>query len=127
MTQFAAVALADKDAATVSFAANAINYQTGVANWRVAGTSFDVSPSLTFSMSLPTAKSSRFRVKGKVTNPIPDAVQPSLKVDEIIINFDFSIPKSSTLAQRQNALAYMKSFLASTVIDSASTTLNGVF
>jgi hypothetical protein len=127
MTQFASLTLKDKDAADVVFAANAINYQTGVANWRNAGTSFDVSPSVTFSMSLPTAKSTRFRVKGKVVVPVPDLVQTSVKIDEIIMNLDFSIPKSATLAQRSNALAFVQTYLTNTIMSAAVSSLNGVY
>jgi len=119
MTQFATVGINDSAAANVNFLTSNINYSTGVATWLAAGASFDASRALTFSLALPTSKSTRSRIKVKVMIPIMDVTNALLKKDELLFTGEFVVPKTSTLLQRQDLLAFAKNFLANALVTNA--------
>jgi hypothetical protein len=127
MTQFQTLTVKDSLAADVNFNATVINYVNGVATWRTTGTNFDTSAAITFSMSLPTAKSTRTRIKEKVVIPVVNVLDATKKDDEIIVNIEFIIPKSATLLQRQNARAFASNLLAGAVTSNATDNLAGVY
>lgn len=127
MTAFIATNLTNYAGDTVSFSAGTIDYNTSVATWFHQGASYDASEVMSFSLKVPTSKSSRSRIRAKITVPIMDAVNTTKKVDELIIDCNLSFPKTSTLAQRRDALAYFKSYMATTIMTQAVEANSGVY
>lgn len=127
MTQLATLSLKNQAATEVAFTVEGINYSTNVASWVNVGASYDASKRATFSLVPPTARSSRARVRVKVAVPIMDPVLVTKKVDELIVNVEFVLPKSSTLADRQDLRAYMADFLTDPVVVNAIQNFEGVY
>lgn len=127
MTQFATIQLKNDAGTENSFTVQGINYTNGVANWSLAGGSFDASRSVTFSLQQPTAKSTRARVKIKVAIPIMDVVNPLRKVDEIIFNGEFVLPKQSSLADRKDLRAYVADYITDAVVVNAVNNFESVY
>lgn len=115
MPAFAPLQLKNQAAVETTFAPASINPSTSVASWLGAGATLDARTQVTHSLTLPTGKGTRVRSKQRVTIPIIDPVS-GLKVDEIIVNVDASIPKNSALADRQNARAYVADFMIDAVV-----------
>ncbi len=127
MTQLATLQLKNQAATEVTFAVNGVNYSNNVASWATAGSSYDAKTVATFSLVPPTSKATRARVKLKVSIPIMDAVQTTLKVDELIANVELVLPKIAVLADRQNLRAYIADFLTDTVVVNAVENFEGVY
>lgn len=114
MPALANLVLKNQAAADVTFAPVNIQSATGVANWMGAGATLDNRTHVSSSVTLPTGKATKVRGKQKVTVPVLDPVT-GVKVDEIIINIDFAIPRVAVLADRQNARAYAASLLTNAI------------
>lgn len=127
MSQFTTLNLKNQAATEVAFANSKIDYQTGVSTWIAAGSSFDSRQKATLSMTLPSARSNRARVKAKVSIPIMDVVDATRKVDELVCNVEFVLPSKSILADRQNLRAYVADFLTDAVIVAAVENFEGVY
>lgn len=127
MTQFATLQLKNDAGTDNSFTVQGINYTNGVANWSLAGTSYDASRIATFSLQAPTAKQTRARIKAKVTIPVMDPVNPLRKVDEILGTVEFVLPKQSSLADRKDLRAYLADFLTDAVIVNAVNNFESVY
>jgi hypothetical protein len=119
MSAFSTVTLQDYATSNVAFEPADINPQTRVARWLADGASFDVRPSLTLNVAYPSGSATRIKVRGKVSLPIPDTTETTLKDDEIITYFELSMPKDSSLANRRDALAYLRTALADAIVTSA--------
>jgi hypothetical protein len=115
MPAFATLQLKNQAGTETSFSPASINAATQVATWLGAGATLDARTQVSASTVLPTGKQTRVRSKQRVNIPIMDPVT-GLKVDEIIINVDASIPKNSALADRQNARAYLADMLTDPVV-----------
>lgn len=115
MTAFASQNLKNNAGTNVAFAPQTINSTNGVAQWATsAETVYDLKSQLSISSSVPSAKSSKARMKVKISVPFTllgsDGVTP-YKADEAIATLDIAIPKNMVLLDRQNLQAYMKSVL----------------
>lgn len=127
MSQLATLQLKNQAGVEVNFAVNGVNYTNNVASWSAAGASYDAKTIATFSLVPPTTKSTRARLRLKVTVPIMDAVQTTLKVDELIANVELVLPKTSVLADRQNLRAFIADFLTDAVVVAAVENFEGVY
>lgn len=127
MTNFATLQLKNDAGTEVDFLVGNINYTNGVATWNATAASYDARRLATFSLALPTARSTRARVKAKVSIPIMDVVNPLLKVDEILCNIEFVIPKQASLADRKDIRAFTEDFISDEVIKNAIEKLESVY
>lgn len=127
MTQFVDVTISDSVPTGRLFAVSNIDYSTTVATWLWAGASFDASTALTFSLKPPSARSTRTKIRARVVIPIMDPVLTTKKIDEVIGEVTFSIPKISTLLQRQNCRAFIGNFLANATMTNAVDFNQGVY
>lgn len=128
MTAIAALTIADGATTPVNHTFSPDNIdQAGVARWadRSAGIAIGF-PVITHSIKRPAAKGSRsYRVITKVTVPVLEQTSPSTatgiqpaptKAYDLIFNSEFVLPERSTLAQRNDLLAYVKNFFANTAV-----------
>lgn len=127
MTNFTTLQLKNQAGTEVNFTVQGISYTNGVASWNAAGGSYDASSIATFSLQQPTARSTRARVRAKLTIPIMDVVNPLRKVDDLIASVEFVLPKQSALADRQNLRAYLADFLTDSVIVNALEKFEAVY
>lgn len=121
------ISLKNQATTEVVFAPANINPQTNVVSWLGAGTTFDARTGVTLSVTLPKNGSTRIRIRGKVSIPIMDPVITGKKLDECLANFEFSLPKISVLADRQNLRAYIADFLTDAVVVAAVENFEAVY
>lgn len=126
MPAFATLNLKNQAAVETPFAPTSINASSGVATWLGAGATLDARAQASSSVVLPTGKATKVRSKQRVVFPIMDPVT-GLKVDEIIINIDSSIPKNSALADRQNCRAFAADFMVDPVVVAAFENFESVY
>lgn len=132
MTAIAALTLLDGQTTPVSHTFSPVNIdQAGVARWadRVGGIALGF-PVLSFSNKSPVSKGSRnFRQTVKIVVPVMEqtsastatGIQPApTKSYDLIFNGEFILPERSTLAQRNDLLAYVKNFLANASVITAA-------
>jgi hypothetical protein len=128
MTAIAALILNDGQATPVAHTFSPVNIdQAGVARWadRSGGIALGF-PVITFSNKGPVAKGSRnFRETFKVVFPVLELTSPSTmtgiqpaptKAFDLIFNGEFVLPERSSLAQRNDLLAFVKNFLANPAV-----------
>lgn len=129
MSLYAPVSLKNQAATAVAFLPTTVerNANINVANWAVAGTVYDARHKLSASLQLPSARSTRAKVKLKLTIPLMDTVNPAIKRDESIINIDFSMPKSAALLDRQNLRAYAADLLTNAMVTAMVEGFEGVY
>lgn len=127
MTQFVTLQLKNHAGTEVDYTVQGINYATGVAAWNAAGASYDASRFATFSIQQPTLRSTRARVKLKLTLPIMDPVNPLRKIDELIGSVEFVLPKQSELADRRDLRAALADFLTDAVVVNAIEKFEAVY
>lgn len=127
MTQLADLTIADGAAANQTFVVSGVNYQTNVATWLKAGASFDASIPMTFSIKIPSAKTTRTRIRVRVSIPIMDPVYTTKKIDELYADISFSIPKTATAAQKADIRAYARNMLSDNVVINAVNSNQGVY
>jgi hypothetical protein len=138
MTAIAALTLADGLAtpANHTFSPVVIDQQ-GVAKWadRSGGIAIGY-PVVTFSMRAPAKGARAYKVSARVILPVLEVTSPSTASGiqpaptlayNLLANVDFVLPERSTLAQRSDALAFVKNFIASTVIDQAVKNFEAVY
>lgn len=124
MTAIAALTIADGQATPVNHTFSPVSIDSvGVARWadRSGGIALGF-PQLTASTKAPAAKGSRsYRHTFKVVVPVLEVTSPSTatgiqpaptKAFDLIFNGEFVLPERSTLAQRNDLLAYVKNFIA---------------
>jgi len=110
MTAFSNLAINDSVPTSRIFAVSNIDYASGVATWLYAGASYDASTILSMSVKPPSAKSTRTRIRVRLQVPIMDPVFTTKKIDELIGEVTFSIPKTSTALQRADLKAFLGNF-----------------
>lgn len=127
MTAIAAMTINDGQATPVAHTFAPVNIdQTGVAKWadRSGGIALGF-PTITFSMRQPTKASRNYRVTAKVALPVLEqtsastatGIQPApTKAYDLLANLEFVLPERSTLAQRNDLIAYVKNFLANAAV-----------
>jgi len=139
MTAIAAITLLDGQATPVSKTFSPVNIdQAGVARWadRSGGIALGF-PIVSFSNKIPTKGSRNYRLTAKVVIPVLEqtsastatGIQPApTKAYDLIFNSEFVLPERSTLAQRNDLLAFAKNFMAnSAVIQSAVQNFESVY
>jgi len=130
MTAIAALTLADGQATPVNHTFNPVDIVAGVSKWadRSGGIALGY-PVVTFSMRQPTKASRNYRVTAKVVTPILEqtsastatGIQPApTKAYDLIFTSEFVLPERSTLAQRNDILAFAKNFLANASVMTAA-------
>nr|QDH87892.1 MAG: hypothetical protein H2RhizoLitter493524_000002 [Leviviridae sp.] len=128
MTAIAAVTINDGQATPVAHTFSPVNIdQAGVAKWadRSSGIALGF-PALSFSQKTPNPKGARnYKMSIKVVLPVLEVTSPSTstgiqpaptKAYDLIATVDFTLPERSTLAQRNDLLAYVKNFLANAAV-----------
>lgn len=129
MSAFAPVSLKNQAATEIVFSPTTVdrNSSVNVANYAAPGTVYDARHKLSASIQLPTARSTRAKVKLKVTIPYMDAVNTSVKIDESIINIDFSFPKGAAQIDRQNLRAYAADLLTDAIVTAMVDNFEGIY
>jgi hypothetical protein len=130
MTAIAALTIADGQATPVSHTFSPVSIDnTGVAKWADRSGGFPAGyPTITMQVREPRGNSSKYRVSGKVTVPIVETVDGVQTVtNSFVMNFDSSIPASSTQSARDDAYAYLKNFLSTQTVSDAMTDLEAVY
>jgi hypothetical protein len=56
-----------------------------------------------------------------------DTIDATKKVDEVVFNGEFVLPKNSTSASRTLLLAYVKSLMANDIVDHGTRLFEGVY
>lgn len=138
MTAIAALTILDGKATPVSHTFNPVNIDSaGVAKWadRVGGIALGF-PIVTLSSRMPTKQSRNYKDTFKVVLPVLEITSaatstgitpaPTLAYN-LTFNGDFTLPERSTLNERNDLLAYVKNFLASTVITAAVQNFESVY
>lgn len=106
MPAFAATTLKDSADADVAFIPTTID-SNGVALSMTDSASFDACHRLSTSTTLPKSGGTVIRTKQKVVIPVMDAVDTSKKLNEIIVNIEYVMPKNSPVKLRKDAAAYV--------------------
>lgn len=126
MAQIANLVLADGQATPVNHTFSPIDVRDGVAKWadKVGGISVGF-PVITYSVRQPSKAARSYKITRKITLPVLAQTSPSTstgiqpaptKAYELIHNSEWVLPEQSTLADRQNLLAYVKNFDANVVM-----------
>lgn len=138
MTAIAALTIADGAATPANHTFSPVNIdQGGVAKWadRSGGIAIGY-PAVTFSMRMPSKGSRNYKVSSRCVLPILEVTSPSTATGiqpaptlayNLIANLEFVLPERSTLAQRSDVLAYIKNFLAGSVLDQAVKNFESVY
>lgn len=127
MSAFSNLLLKNQAATEVTFAPADINPSTKVVRWMATGSSFDARPYATLSIAYPSGSATKVKVKGKVSIPVMDVNDTSVRTDEIIGLFEISLPKNAVLADRQNLRAYLADFLIDATVVSAVENFESVY
>lgn len=112
MPALAAITLKNAANADVVFTPTSLD-SSGVATLRTADAVFQQRSTATISVSTPKAGSSVVRAKLRIVVPTMDAVDPTKKLAETLVNCDIVLPVNSGLTDRKNAKAYAISLLSS--------------
>lgn len=129
MSQFNTLQLKNNAGTEQDFSVGTINTQTGVATWYGPygmNSTQENRPQATFSLQLPSAKSSKARCKLKIVVPVLDNMT-SKKLDEDIFTCEFALSKLSSLTNRQDLLAYAADLIADAVVEKAVEGFEGVY
>jgi hypothetical protein len=129
MSTFAVVSLKNQAGTETAFNPTTVdrNSSINVANYAAAGTIYDARHKLSASLQLPTSKSTRAKVKLKLVVPFMSALDPAIKLDESIVNVDFSMPKNAALIDRQNLRAYCADLLTDAMVIAMIENFEGVY
>lgn len=127
MTQFVDLTVTDSASVARIFKVSTIDYSSGVATWLGSGASYDAQPPITFNIKTPSARSNRTRVRARIVIPIMDPVLTTKKVDEVIGEVTFNIPKTATLLQRQDLRVLLRNLLLDNIMINAVETSQGVY
>lgn len=127
MTAIAALTLADGQATPANHTFSPVKVDAaGVAKWvdRSGGIALGY-PTITLSMREPTKGSRNYRVTRKIVIPVLEVTSPSTSTGiqpaptlafNMIQNTEWVLPERSTLAQRNDLIAYAKNFDANAVL-----------
>lgn len=126
MTAFAALVLADRTPANVTFNP-AGQSPDGVARFMTNDSVFDAKRVVTMQVSLPKNGSPVARVKQRVTVPIMDAVDTTKKLGEAYINIETVFPKNCSEAVRLDLKAFGQNLLANAVSTAAFQNLEAIY
>jgi hypothetical protein len=131
MTAIAALSLLDGQATPANKTFSPVNIdQAGVARWadRSGGIALGF-PVISFSNKAPTKGSRNYKLTAKIVVPVMEqtsastatGIQPApTKAYDLIFNGEFVLPERSTVAQRNDLLAFAKNFLANSAVVTAA-------
>jgi hypothetical protein len=128
MTQFANLVLKNYDNEDKTFTVGNVDVRTGVSTWYSANpvtTVLDARHQATFSLTLPSAKSDKARIKLKVSTPVLDL--DGKRIDENLFTCEFAVSKRCFLADRQDLLGFARSFLATANVTNGVLGSEGTF
>jgi hypothetical protein len=101
----------------------------GVAQWADRSSGISVGfPKLTYSLKNPSQGSSSYKLTAKVTLPVLEQTSPSTSSGiqpaptvayNLIANIELVLPERSTLADRNNLIAYARNYLANVAVITA--------
>lgn len=127
MTAFAAITLADGVPANHVFNPSSID-SAGVAHLYTAGsTGFDSREQVSLLVKLPKNGGSVARVTAKVSLPIMDSVDNTLKLGECIGTVEFVMPKYAPQSQREMLLDLVTALLADASVVAAVGSLESIY
>ncbi len=138
MTAIAALTLNDGKPTPVAHTFSPVNIdQAGVAKWadRSGGIAIGY-PAVSFSIRQPTKASRMYRVTAKVVLPVLEqtsastatGIQPApTKAYDLLATLELVLPERSTLDQRKDLLAYVKNYIANSVLTSAVSDFESVY
>lgn len=126
MPAFSTLNLKNQAAVETAFNPTTIDPSSKVATWLSAGSTLDNKSSASHSVLLPTGKATRVRIKQKLLIPVIDSVT-GLKIDDQMVNIEFSLPKNGALADRQNLRAFAADFLTDPVVVAAIENFESVY
>jgi hypothetical protein len=129
MTQFTTLPLENHSATEDDFTPGTVNHQTGVITWYGPPRMNSLQENkdvVTLSLVTPSAKSSRARVRLKVSRPVLDSMT-SKRLDEDIFTCEFSLSRLSDLSNRQDLIAYAVSLLNSDPASNAVLNYEGTY
>ncbi len=138
MTAFAALTVNDGLATPVAHTFSPVKIDAGgVAKWvdRSGGIALGF-PTITMSVREPTSGSRSYKVTRKIVVPVLEVTSPSTatgiqpaptKAYDLIQNTEWVLPERSTLAQRQDLIAYAKNFDALAVLTDAVKNFDNIF
>jgi hypothetical protein len=127
MTAIAALTLADGQATPANHTFSPVKVDAaGVAKWvdRSGGIALGY-PTITLSMREPSKSSRNYRVTRKIVIPVLEVTSPSTATGiqpaptlayNMIQSTEWVLPERSTLAQRNDLIAYAKNFDATAVL-----------
>lgn len=118
MPALAAITLKNAANADVVFTPTSLD-SNGVATLRSGEAVFQQRSTATISVTTPKSGSSVVRAKLRIVVPTMDAVDPTKKLAETLVNCDVVLPVNSGLVDRKNAKAYAISLLSSALSTAA--------
>lgn len=138
MPALAAIILNDGQATPVAHTFDPVKIDSvGVAKWNDAVGGIPVGfPYVTFLNRSPSKDGSVYKITAKIVLPVLEVTSPSTatgiqpaptKAYDLTATIDVILPQRSSLAERKNLNAYMKNFLANTVMTQAVESLATVY
>jgi len=131
MAQIANLVLNDGKATPVAHTFNPIDVRDGVAKWADKSGGISVGfPVISYSVRQPTKSTRAYKITRKIVLPVLAVTAPSTttgiqpaptKAYELLHNSEWVLPEQSTLAERQDLLAYVKNLDANAVITNGVT------
>jgi len=123
MTAIAALTINNGAATPVAKTFNPVSNRDGIARWaeRSSGISLGF-PTLSFSLREPKPGSRSYKLVAKVVLPVLDLTIPSspTKAYDCLATVEMVMPEKSTLADRNDLLAYVKNYLANATVVTAA-------
>lgn len=137
MSAIAALTLADGASTPVTHTFTPVNVKDGVAKWqdKVGGISVGF-PTITFSLREPSKATRASKMTVKVVFPVLEVTSPSTstgiqpaptKAYDLMCNIEMVLPERSAQQDRKHLAAFVKNFLATSVITSAVADLEPVW
>jgi hypothetical protein len=138
MTAIAALTLADGQATPVNHTFSPVNIDAeGVAKWadRSGGIALGF-PIVSYTIRNPTKSNRNYKLTLRVVTPVLEVTSPSTatgiqpaptKAYDLTAFTEIVLPERSTLAERNNLIAYMKNYLANAVVTSGVQNFESVY
>lgn len=127
MTAFASLSLLNYAAVAQTFVPSVID-ASGVAKWITnTESTFDARRVATLSVSTPKNGSKVARAKLRVSLPVMDAVDTTLKVADCYCNVEFVLPKQASLTQRRDLQAAIADFLTDATVVAAVENFESIY
>lgn len=126
MSAFAALALTNNAAATVTFNPQSID-SSGVAKWLTSESIFDSKMVATMSVAVPKNGSSVSRIKMKISIPVMDTIDVNKKVADCYGTMEFVLPKLATSTTRLDLRKFCDTMLTNAIATAAFTSIEAIY